>query len=95
MLADCLEAYSQYLEKKKETVQANKSQLHPVRTIAADATIEYRGAARGTVNEMYQILDRKVSAAGILEPIVFDEKMYLDLPFSSNVQRYRYIEKLQ
>ena len=95
MLADCLEAYSQYLEKKKETVQANQNQLHPVRTIAADATIEYRGAARGTVNEMYLILDRKVSAAGILEPIVFDEKMYLDLPFSSNVQRYRYIEKLQ
>lgn len=70
-LADCLEAYSRYLEKKKEAVQENLSLLHPVRTIAADATIEFRGAVKGIVNEKYKMLDEKLANSDILEPVFF------------------------
>lgn len=94
-LADCLEAYSRYLEKKKEAVQENQSLLHPVRTIAADATIELRGAVKGTVNEKYKILGQKLANLDILEPVLFDEKIHCSSPFCTNMQRYRFIEKLR
>lgn len=77
-LADCLEAYGRYLE-KKEAVQENQSLLHPVRTIAADATIELRGAVKGTVNEKNKILDEKLANLDILEPVLFCEKNSLQL----------------
>lgn len=93
-LADCLEAYGRYLE-KKEAVQENQSLLHPVRTIAADATIELRGAVKGTVNEKYKILDEKLANLDILEPVLFDEKIHCSSPFCTNMQRYRFIEKLR
>lgn len=77
-LADCLEENGRYLE-KKEAVQENQSLLHPVRTIAADATIELRGSVKGTVNEKYKILDEKLANLDILEPVLFCEKNSLQL----------------
>ncbi|XP_014676567.1 PREDICTED: uncharacterized protein LOC106816458 [Priapulus caudatus] len=92
-LADCLIAYSKYLEVQLETQCANLALDHPVRTIAEDTTLDHRRAGI-TIKTKYSLLDSAVKTADHM-PVFFDESTHLEVPFESATQRFRYFEELQ
>ena len=93
-LADCLLAYSQYLQEQLDKVKRNQALDHPVRMIATDATVEHRTKTFFPAKK-YQLLDEEVKLADINEPVLFDESKHLNEPFEDNVLRYRFINELQ
>lgn len=93
-LADCLEAYRKFLIQQNQTIKHNHSLLHPVKTIAKDATLEHRKATP-FLQDKYSLINASVKEAGEGKPVIFDETIHISRPFESNLQRFRFIESLQ
>ena len=91
-MADCLNAYKGYLEKKKIQSTANKQSLKPARTLNGNSTIEHKEPCE-VLDEQYAKIDESVRDAGMHNPIVFIENEHTG-PFENNMQRLRYFENM-
>lgn len=94
-LSDCLLAYANHLKMQLEVQVCNQKLDHPVRTLDEHATMEHRHKCALGVRKAYAKLDADVRAAGIGSPVLFDESKHLDIPFTSNTERYRFMHALQ
>lgn len=50
---------------------------------------------KGTVNKIYKLLDEKLANLDILEPVLFEKKIHCSSPLFTNMQRYKFIEKIK
>lgn len=75
-LADCLEAYRKFLIQQNQTIKHNHSLLHPVKTIAKDATLEHRKATP-FLQDKYSLINASVKEAGEGKPVIFDETKHI------------------
>lgn len=91
-LADCLAAYLKDQTKKMTSYHESD---YPARTIAKDATVEYRQKCSFGVKQMYNILDEAVRSAGENKPVYFEEFEHVESPFGTNQQRSYFFKKLQ
>lgn len=96
-LADCMNAYREYLLSKVVQSKENQCSDHPVRTIDKHATIEHRQPQRvqRDVKPQYHLIDDVVKASPTLVPILFDEEKHLESPFKDSKHRFRYFEQMQ
>ena len=96
-VAECIMAYKAYLEKQLAKQKANQQEIHPVRTIHKCATIEQRKKllVPHHLKEDYALLDTKIKALEIGQPLFFDEAEHLVNPFVNRMQRFRFIKNLQ
>ena len=94
-LADCLIAYKKHLVQKAEEVNFNRSQDHPVRTVDTHSTVEHRNSTPFLPKQKYLLLEADVKAAGLYNPVVYDESKHLEKPFENNTQRFRFLAELQ
>ena len=91
-LADCLNAYKEYLENKKHESTKNKQSLKPARTLDENSTIEHKDAC-DVLYEQYAKIDKSIRDAGVHNPIIFTENEHT-VPFENNMQRLRYFENI-
>ena len=92
-LADCLKRYAEYLDEKSEKIATNHSLLRPVRSVSSHATVEPRYPT-SKINPWYQLLDEALKTTGENKPVIFDEELHLEKPFSNNMQRFKYFNEL-
>ncbi len=94
-LADCLDAYRNYLIQQKELQEDIRTLVHPVRQVSEECIVEAREKTLYPIHEEYKILDEEVKNVGVLKSVFFDESKHIPKPFQTNVQRFRFIENLQ
>lgn len=94
-LADCLNSYCQYLNKKLKQIQKNQDLTHPVKTVGEHATVEHKPKCILAVRNKNHALDTKVRSLSVGDYIFFDESEHLEQPFQNNSQRSRYFKELQ
>lgn len=94
-LAECMDAYREYLKKQNETVSHNHSLDHPVRTIDEHATLEHRRMTLCHVKPRYELLDQEMHKTPLLTPVVFNEDEHLKNLFENSKEKFRYFEQLQ
>lgn len=94
-LAECMDAYREYLKKQNETVSHNHSLDHPVRTIDEHATLEHRRMTLFHVKPRYELLDQEMQKTPLLTPVVFNEDKHLKNLFENSKEKFRYFEQLQ
>ncbi len=94
-LADCLDAYRNYLIQQKELQEDIRTLVHPVRQVSEECIVEAREKTLYPIREEYKILHEEVKKVGVLKPVYFDESKHIPKPFETNVQRFRFIENLQ
>lgn len=94
-LAECMDAYREYLRKQNETVSHNHSLDHPVRTIDEHATVEHRRMTLFNVKPQYELLDQEMKKQPLLTPVVFNEDKHLKNLFENSKEKFRYFEQLQ
>lgn len=94
-LAECYLAYSRYLNKQNMNMQSRQALPYPARTVDKDATLEHRQKCAFGIKPAYQLLENAVKLAGKSVPVMFDEFIHTENPFSSNDQRFRFFKNLQ
>lgn len=94
-LAECIDAYRNYLKKQNETVKQNHSLDHPVRTTDEHATVEHRRMTLFNAKPQYELLDQEMKAKPLLTPVFSNEDKYLKNPFENSKEKFRYFEQLQ
>lgn len=94
-LAECMDAYREYLKKQNETVSHNHSLDRPVRTIDEHATLEHRRMTLFHVKPRYELLDQEMQKTPLLTPVVFNEDKHLKNLFENSKEKFRYFEQLQ
>lgn len=94
-LAECIDAYREYLRKQNETVSHNHSLDHPVRTIDEHATVEHRRMTLFKAKPQYELLDQEMKKQPLLTPVVFNEDKHLKNQFENSKEKFRYFEQLQ
>ena len=94
-LADCLDAYKNYLTVQKEVQGTIRILDHPVRQVSENCVVEARTKTLYPTQEEYKILDEEIRKSGVLQPLFFDESKHITEPFETNLQRFRFLEKLQ
>jgi hypothetical protein len=92
-LADCLLKYSTHLKQQLEKQEKRQKQTVPARLVCEDVSVEHRYAV-ASPDSCYLLLDKAVTTAGILNPVMFVEDTHLVVPFANAVQRYRFIDNL-
>ena len=91
-LQKCLSGYSTYLDKQALKTAENAARLSPVRSVSEHCTVRECSRA-DSVLEIYGLLDNAVKlSAG--EPVFFCEEKHLSEPFSSNYERFRFLENV-
>lgn len=83
-LAECMDAYREYLRKQNATVSHNHSLDHPVRTIDEHATVEHRRSTLFNVIPQYELLDQEMKKQPLLTPAVFNEGKHLKNLFENS-----------
>lgn len=94
-LAECMDAYREYLRKQNKTVSHNHSLDHPVRTIDEHATVEHRRMTLFKAKPQYELLDQEMKKQPLLTPVVFNEDKHLKNLFENSKEKFRYFEQLQ
>lgn len=95
-LADCLSSYKDYLNEKVAKMTANHNLDHPVRTVGTHTTVEHREKASSEIDNKYVLLDSKMKELdGQTNFLFFDESKHIEKPFSTNMQRYRFLNEIQ
>ena len=70
-LADCLSAYSKYLDNQTEIMKYYHEQDHLARIIDKDASIEHRHKCTFCVKLIYSIIDEVVRSTDLNHPVFF------------------------
>lgn len=94
-LANCLNAYKEYLNQQLQTVQTNHELNHPVRTVGKYTTVEHREKATFGMKEKYNLLNEALLSKEPGTLLLFDEKVHVASQFENNMQRHRFLEELQ
>lgn len=92
-LANCVMCYSQHLKDQLHVSFSNQASNCPARPIGEHASIEHRSSGV-TIKLKYSLLDAANKEALTESPILFDESVHLEQPFSNATQKYRYLEEL-
>ena len=90
-MADCLNNYREYLNRKKADSSKYKSSLAPAKTLDENSTIRHLEPCEN-LDKTYENLDREVREAGLGAPVVV-KGVHTPI-FEKNMQRLRFFEKL-
>ena len=90
-LADCLNNYREYLNRKKADSRKYKSSLAPAKTLDENSTIKYLEPCQN-LDETYENLDRGVREVGMNVRVVVKEGVHTVI-FENNMQRPRFFER--
>ena len=91
--------YKEHLEQQAKTVGDIRKQLAPCRSVGENAIVEMRQRCPNPMIETrkkYSKIDAKVKAAGLDQPVFFDEETDVEPDcFKCNYDRYKFFHDLQ
>ena len=73
-----------------EVVSKNHELDHPVRSLNERTSVEHKEKTFISVKSEYQLIDAAMKAAGINNPVIFNENLHCVKNFENNVQRHRF-----
>ena len=91
-MADCLNNYREYLNRKKADLIKYKSSLAPAKTLDENSSTRHLELCEN-LDKTYENLDRDVREAGLRVPVVVNKGVHTPT-FKNNMQRLRLFEKL-
>ena len=91
-LADCLNNYREYFNRKKADLSKYKSSLAPAKTLYENSSVRHQEPCEN-LDETYENLDWDVREAELGVPVVVKEGLHTPV-IENNMQRLRFFEKL-
>ena len=93
LLQQSFHTYCLYLKAKNVCMQKKHNLEQPCRQVDKDISIHCSKA--GNVNERFRKLDNTMLSVGEWDPIMFDEELHLQKPFTDKWHRFSYFQNLQ